>query len=192
MGLYSFIAQPTEPALNVTLSRLLLGRGLRALGEVKIHKGKELKKPDVLIVLNAVKVILEGKFEGHRNSVEQQCRKRIENGLCDIAIAVEYKKPPYKESSLELTLRKMKLSAKVHWLDWDTDWQEDISLNELVKMIRVAYTRAVSNDVVSKAVEELNETLDQWFDTVSTLGQKHTEVMAEKAKKILELREKTK
>jgi len=192
LQLDSFIAQPTEPALNVTLSYLLLKRGLRALGEVKIHKGKKLKKPDVLIVLNTVKIILEGKFEGQRNVVEKQCQERIENGLCDIAIAVEYQKPPYEESRLDLTLESMKLSARIYWLDWDSGWQEDTNLNELVKMIRVAFTKAISNNIVDRAVEELNNTLDQWFEIIATLGQEPTKTMAERAKQILELREKKK
>lgn len=190
LGLDSFFAQPTEPALNVTLANLLSKRGLRALGEVKIHKGKVLKKPDVMMVLNAVKIILEGKFKGQRKVLESQCRKRIEDGLCDIAIAVEYKKTPFAGESLEKTLEKMKFEANVYWVTGNTGWQENIDVNELVKMIRGAYTRAASNDIVGEAVKDLNEALDRWFNTISLLGGASVKTMAEKTKKILEVREK--
>ena len=50
-----------EETLNVVLAQLLLKRGLRSLGEARIH-GLSVKKPNVFMVVNGVKVILEGKY----------------------------------------------------------------------------------------------------------------------------------
>jgi hypothetical protein len=49
-----------EENLNVTLAGLLAGRGLQALGEVVLRKGAKGPEPDVLIVLNRVRILIEG------------------------------------------------------------------------------------------------------------------------------------
>ena len=51
-----------EETLNVVLAQLLLKRGLRSLGEARIHD-LSVKKPDVFMVVNGVKVILEGTYQ---------------------------------------------------------------------------------------------------------------------------------
>jgi len=167
MTLNSFFAQSTEPALNVTLANLLVKRGLMALGEVKIHKGKKLKKPDVMIILNSIRIILEGKFEGNRQILERQCKERLDDGLCSISIAIEYKRGPFIGNTLDEAMEKMKYASKVYWTIGETGWQESVDINDIVKLIRSAYTISVSNNIIAEAVDSLNESLDNWYNTLS-------------------------
>jgi len=91
---HSMLVGTTEPTLNVALANLLRQRELMALGEAIIHRTTKGvgKKPDVLITINGIKVILEGKFEasGIETVLEKQCIERIDDGLCEICIGVIY------------------------------------------------------------------------------------------------------
>ena len=67
-----------EPALNVMLAELLTKHGLVGAGELVLRKKKEIKKPDVFMLLEGVKVILEGKLPkpAARSELTDQCKKR--------------------------------------------------------------------------------------------------------------------
>jgi hypothetical protein len=99
MNKHSLLVGITEPTLNVALADLLRQHELMALGEAIIHRTLKGvgKKPDVLITINGIKVILEGKFEasGIETVLEQQCIERIDEGLCEICIGVIYTKGGY-------------------------------------------------------------------------------------------------
>jgi hypothetical protein len=99
----------TEPTLNVALAQLLERRELQALGEVVIHrKAKGVgKKPDVLLTVNGVKVIIEGKFAapGIESILEKQCLDRIEDGLCELCIGIIYSK--MQPTGLTLTMKEV-------------------------------------------------------------------------------------
>jgi len=87
MSLYS------EPALNVLLAQLLTKRGLLGAAELVVRQRKEIRKPDVPILISGIWVILEGKLEkpSAKEELERQCKERIEEGLCDISVGVIYK-----------------------------------------------------------------------------------------------------
>jgi len=50
-----------EENLNVMLAELLAERGLKALGEVILRKEGRRPQPDVLLELNGIRIIIEGK-----------------------------------------------------------------------------------------------------------------------------------
>jgi hypothetical protein len=53
-----------EENLNVVLAELLSEKGLKALGEVILRKKGGRLEPDVLIELNGVRIVIEGKKIG--------------------------------------------------------------------------------------------------------------------------------
>ena len=54
-----------EENLNIMLAEILSERGLNALGEVILKKTTgSRKQPDVMIILNGVRIIIEGKKPG--------------------------------------------------------------------------------------------------------------------------------
>jgi len=66
-----------EENLNVTLAELLAERGLKALGEVILRKRGGRPEPDVLVELNGVRIVLEGKKPGMWNVLVANCQDRL-------------------------------------------------------------------------------------------------------------------
>lgn len=187
----------TEPTLNVVLAHLLRRRELQALGEVVIHrKAKGVgKKPDVLLTVNGVRVIIEGKFatSGVESTLEKQCLDRIEDGLCEICIAIIYSRMPV--TSLTLTMKEVeakllnsKFQALVAYvappeaeqlaLHFNTEptippglrkigWYE-VDINQLANLVRASYTSVVSEDILGKAVESFASALQSAAEKLIT------------------------
>jgi hypothetical protein len=79
-----------EENLNVMLAELLADKGLRALGEVILRKSRGRPEPDVLIDLNGVRIVIEGKKPGMWNELVRQCEERLDDNVCDLCVMVEY------------------------------------------------------------------------------------------------------
>jgi len=158
-----------EETLNVVLAQLLLKRGLRSLGEARIH-GLGVKKPDVFMVVNGVKVILEGKYSraGARKDLEAKCKERIDDGLCEICISAEY---PFSfegflhpnMDDVEKMLLVKGVEAHVSWVSAEgirTSGWARLRIEELANIVRSSYTSIVSEDILGKAVARLAEALN--------------------------------
>jgi len=214
MNKHSMLVGITEPTLNVALADLLRQRELMALGEAIIHrtiKGVG-KKPDVLITINGIKVILEGKFEasGIETTLEKQCIERIDNGLCEICVGVIYTKAIYATlaptmKEVEEKLKDSKFKALVVYLapsdvqmKFDdlqsplpigvskTGWHI-VDLEELCELVRASYTAVVSEDMLGKAVNSFAAALQQGADKLVVAG--NPAVLAEQISEIMEIPE---
>jgi hypothetical protein len=75
-----------EENLNVVLAELLAERGLKALGEVVLRKKGGRPEPDVLIDLNGVRIVIEGKKPGMWDTLVEQCKERLDNNVCDLVV----------------------------------------------------------------------------------------------------------
>lgn len=210
-----FLVEITEPTLNVVLAGLLRRRELQALGEVVVHrKAKGIgKKPDVLLTVNGVKVIIEGKFatSGVESILEKQCIDRIEDGLCEICIGVIYSKMQFISLTLtmkevEATLLKSKFQALVTYvapaefeqlsLDFiqsklppglkKIGWYE-VDINQLASLVRSSYTSVVSEDILGKAVESFASALQGAAEKL--IASNPPDVLAAKISKIMEIPE---
>jgi len=75
-----------ETKLNVLVGRLLnKDLGLKAISEsISFHK-----RPDVMVFVNGVKVVVEGSYS--KRDAESDVIKRLEEGLADLGIALHYK-----------------------------------------------------------------------------------------------------
>jgi len=210
-----FPVEITEPTLNVALAQLLRKRELQALGEVVVHRQAKGvgKKPDVLLTVNGVKVIIEGKFTapGIEAPLEKQCIERIEDGLCEICIGVIYSK--MQPTTLTATMREvesMLLKAKFRALvsyvapaEFEQlsfvyvqspmppglkkmGWH-DVDINQLADLVRASYTSVVSEDILGKAVESFASALQTAVEKLMTSSP--PEVLAAKISTIMEIPE---
>lgn len=205
----------TEPTLNVALALLLRRRELRALGEVVVHRQAKGvgKKPDVLLTVNSVKVIIEGKFAapGVEPVLEKQCVDRIEDGLCEICIGIIYSK--MQPTNLTITMKeveaellKSKFQALVMYvappeteqLTFESlesglprglkkmGWHK-VDINQLADLVRASYTSVVSEDILGKAVESFASALQSVAEKL--IASSPADVLATQISKIMEIPE---
>jgi hypothetical protein len=172
----------SEPALNVMLAEALTKQGFMGAGELVVKGKKEIRKPDVFILIDGVKVILEGKLPkpSARNELTEQCQKRVSEGLCDVSIGVIYHLAKSDKlftpmGELKSLLKKSKFEVSV-WIPGRNEAEQKISwdavdLNSLGKLIRSVINEVVSADILKEAVDELNYTIiEATSDIISRLG----------------------
>lgn len=190
-----------EEVLNVLLAELLAERGLKALGEVVLKKGY----PDVLLDVNGVRIIIEAKKVGRREELRRNCEARLDNGMCDICVMVEYAmlnvmslSPSASELKEALLRGKYNVGFMTYidriglekWLaDFrprvKSDFYVDIDFQEFVTYLMSVYEYTVEEDVVSPVVEKLKVVVNDFSRAVLSYGLDVTRL-----KEALELREK--
>jgi len=189
-----------EESLNVILAELLTERGLKALGEVILRKRGRRPEPDVLIELNGVRIIIEGKKPGMWGSLVEQCEKRLDDNVCDLCVMVEY--ADIKLNTLmpsQLDVKNALLRGKFNvgflsyvdrigldkWLGITRKLEKyaGVSFDDLLTYLMSAYSRVVKEDIISPVIERMSEVLDEFAERVST------EVNVERLKEVLELKE---
>ena len=100
-----------ETRLNVLLARLLSAElGMRAVSEYYTARDR----PDVVIYVNGVKVVLEGSYS--KDDAMNDVTDRLENGLGDLGVALFYKEhypANATESELEQRLRNSAFEVRL-------------------------------------------------------------------------------
>lgn len=189
-----------EENLNVMLAELLAESGLRAIGEVRLKRGM----PDVMLDVNGIRIVLEGKRPGNRAVLREQAKKRIEAGLADIVVMVEYVKIPlpsklsYTQIDIKNALLKgtfnigvltfIDLAGLEKWLaeyqrKLQVEFYENIDFSDLLAHIMTAYDYVVREDIIGPVVNKIDELLDDFSLRVFA-----SRVNIERLKEILELR----
>jgi len=167
MSRTGFVRQPgrREEVLNVKLAELLSRSGLLSIPESILSEEAGRRLPDIVIGdYWGVRVVLEGRIADQANvqgTLEEDCLRRIEEGIAAIVIAVIY--PPELRYSdwaiLEQTLRGATLRIKVFSEAGKGEWV-DSDLDGLSAVLRRAYESLVLEDVVNAAVEELGQSIE--------------------------------
>jgi len=171
-----------EEALNVTLAELLAERGLKALGEVILKK-----MPDVLLDVNGVRIILEGKKPGSRSALLKQAEGRLDEGMCDICVMVEYAQvnirtlgatqKDVKEALVKgrFNVASMTFADRVGLEKWieglktePKSFQENVDFQDLVTYLMAVYEQAVSEDVLGPVVEKLDARVHGFAKKISS------------------------
>jgi hypothetical protein len=158
-----------EEAINVLLGTLLAGRGLDANAETIKAGGR----PDVLINLGGLKLILEGRQSNLRNVLYDDAEARIEDGLADFSIAVLY--PAGLESARDMDELKANIEAArfdgaIFFIDGAGIARKEFSgasLDDLIQLINTVFRQRVQNDVVRQQVTQLEETITEVVDRAS-------------------------
>jgi hypothetical protein len=198
-----------EENLNVMLAELLAERGLKALGEVILRKEGRRPQPDVLLELNGIRIIIEGKKQkpGIWDELIKRCIERIDNGVCDLCVMVEYanielenqRKLLPDQKDIKNALLKGRFNVGfMSYIDrigldrWVSglpkierypERYENISFDELVVHIMSAYSKIVTEDIIDPVIRRINDVLYDFATSVSSI------INVERLKEVLELRE---
>lgn len=189
-----------EENLNVMLAELLSERGLKALGEVILRKRGGRPEPDVLIELNGVRIVIEGKKLGMWDALVVQCQERLDNNVCDLCVMVEYadikvKKLLPDQSDIKDSLLKGRFNIGfLSYIDragldrWmavapKPEQYKDVGFDDLLTYLMSAYSRVVREDIIAPVIKRMNEVLGEFAGKLSTT------IDLERLKKVLELEE---
>jgi hypothetical protein len=189
-----------EENLNVILAELLTERGLKALGEVILRKRGGRPEPDVLIELNGVRIVIEGKKLGMWDALVAQCEERLDNNVCDLCVMVEYADVKLRKlvpNQLDVKDALLKGRFNIGFLSYVDragldKWMAaapkpekylDVSFDDLLTYLMSTYSRVVKEDVVGPVIKRMNEVLDEFAKKVSST------VNLERLKEVLELEE---
>lgn len=189
-----------EENLNVILAELLTEKGLKALGEVILRMKGGKPEPDVLIELNGVRIVIEGKKPGMWDALVEQCEKRLDDNVCDLCVMVEYadvkmrKLVPDQLDVKDALLRGRFNVGFLSYVDraglerWTgialkPEKYVDVGFDELLTHLMSVYGRVVKEDIIGPVIKRMNEVLDEFAKKVST------SVNVERLKEVLELKE---
>ena len=194
-----------EENLNVMLAELLAESGLKAIGEVIIRR----KMPDVLIDINGVRVIIEGKYLGKRGELYKKACERIDNGLCDVVMMVEYVKLPFGEQKqIHIDQKEIKEALKIgtfnvgfltyvdrvgleKWIpelkENQPQFLENIDFQDLVAFLMGTYDTIFKENVLDRVIEKMEEKISSFSSRVIADAPN-----IDRLKEVLELREEGK
>lgn len=188
-----------EENFNVVLAELLTERGLKALGEVVLRRRGGRPEPDVLIELNGVRIVIEGKKLGMWDVLVEQCKDRLDNNVCDLCVMVEYadiklrKLVPDQLDVKDALLRGRFNVGFMSYVDRAglDKWIEvapkpekyvDVGFDELLTYLMSAYSRVVREDIIGPVIKRMNQVLDEFAIKVSTT------INVERLREVLELK----
>lgn len=193
------MASFSETTLNVLLAERLTNKGLLGSAELVERVKKETKKPDILMIVNGIKVILEGKMNKStaKKQLTKQCNDRLENSLCDVSIGIIYNISTAGKLFLSISdLKKLLDNSKFKIAIWipgkDTakkiiDWN-DVDMKGLAKLIRASINEVTSSDLLTEAVDDLKATIEESVKLLVKSNPKRLEVLSTKLSKIIEVR----
>jgi len=189
-----------EENLNVMLAELLAEKGLKALGEVILRRRGRRPEPDVLIELNRVRIVIEGKKPGMWDALVQKCRERLDNNVCDLCVMVEYsdvKSDKMVPDQLEIKDALLKSRFNIGFLSFidmagldrwlavapRPEQYKDVSFDDLLTYLMSAYSRTVSEDIIGPVIERMDEVLREFAVSIWTT------INMDRLKEVLELKE---
>ncbi len=180
----------SETTLNVLLAELLEKRGLFGASELIFKRREKVRKPDVLVRIQGVRVVLEGKIlkATAKPELSAQCVGRIDDGLADVSIGVIYRLQQLESLAFSnVEIKEMLEASTFEVAVWSasasgpraiTDWSE-MELDSLVRLVRSSVNEAASQDLLREAVNQMREALDR---AVERLMQETMEKFAQLAK----------
>jgi len=151
-----------EEVLNVELARLLSQRQLPANPETVGRKGR----PDVLLYLQGVRVVLEGRIESERASLLRDAQERVIEGIADISLAVLYRVDLRKaedHAALVHNLEQARFNGCIYHFGrqglQDTEFA-DKTVDDLAETIRNVFHLQVKNELVAEQVKMVQGELE--------------------------------
>ncbi len=151
-----------EEVINVRLAEALVSRTLDATPEV-VEGGR---LPDVLVYLDGVRLVIEGRAAGRSASLFRDAQQRVVDAFADISMAISYPQTFYAAPDLD-RLRELIESTRydgaLFWYGTPGIISERFgarTLDELVETINQALRLRIANDIVREQVRDLEATLE--------------------------------
>jgi type I restriction-modification system DNA methylase subunit len=181
-----FSGRAFETRLNVLLGRILSSElGLRAISECISRRDR----PDIVVYLNGVKVVLEGSYS--RADAENDVRLRIEEGLGDLGVAIYYKESfpsSLTDSELEKKLESSTFEVRLIvpedisdtlWAyfthkriepKWVSRWTE-ARVADLASILNEAVQFIIGERDVTLAINEIEQKINDFVGSVKSVDQ---------------------
>jgi type I restriction-modification system DNA methylase subunit len=181
---FGSLGRAFETRLNVLLGRLLSSElGLRAISECISRRDR----PDVIIYMNGVKIVLEGSYS--RIDAENDVKLRIQEGIGDLGLALFYREAfpsNLTDSELEERLRRSTFEVRLIVPEdisgtllayltsrkveprWVTGWIET-SVADLVSILNEAVQFIVSEGDVKYMIDEIERNIDDFVKSVKSV-----------------------
>jgi len=151
-----------EESVNTQLALLLSQHGVIAEPETVHRSGKQ--RPDVMFLLDGLRVIIEGKFADTpdaENTVLSDALKRVQTGICHIAAALVY--PENIRTVPASQLGEILSETRVRFLTvseaGQTEWA-DANPSEILASIRRVHEALIRDDIVAEAASRLSEKIE--------------------------------
>ena len=158
-----------EEVINVKLADALSAKGLEADAETIQAKSR----PDVLVSLNGIKLVIEGRHYKQGAALRADAKTRIQKGIGDISLAVEYSDPLYEGSTaaLQKKLENTNFAGSIFYFAASAIQEKsfsDTSLEDLSSLIRSAFQLIVQNDVVRQQVAAVEKSIAEAVTLATT------------------------
>ena len=161
-----------QEVFNVLLAQLLQERAIVTAPEavLKSPLTDTRRMPDVLVDYAGLRIAIEGEVDDQPNYGQKaldSARRRTEQGIAHIAVAIIY---PTKLREFEFAILKHELAAcelriAVISEAGTTDYRQG-NVDDLGEMLRRTFGELVREDVVTRAVEELEKGIDVFTSAV--------------------------
>ncbi len=179
---YGSSGKAFETKLNVLLGRLLSRElGFKAVSEYISHGDK----PDIIIYVNGVRIVLDGSYS--RINAENIVKRRIQEGLGDLGIAVFYKEHFSQNlSDLELERRLKNSNFEVKLIAPEdtsgtlleyfshqeitkaTGWME-AKVQDLISIINEAIQFLVSEQDIEETIKEIEQKINSFVSSAKSV-----------------------
>ncbi|MCL2076170.1 MAG: SAM-dependent methyltransferase [Betaproteobacteria bacterium] len=151
-----------EEVINTHLAILLTRHGVNAEAETIHHSGHA--RPDVLFTLGGLRVVIEGKFADAPDAdtvVLEDAIRRIDTGMCHVAVALVYPKALRTASTKTLgkTLAASSLRFVIVSETGQTEWAES-SPAEILSALRRVHEALARDDIVAASARRLSERIE--------------------------------
>jgi hypothetical protein len=155
-----------EETVNALLADMLAGRGLDANAETIVASaGKHL--PDVLVSLDGVKLVIEGRFTTNTRVLYGDAKGRIEKSIADLSIALVYEPGLNRGENHEALRAKLEVATYVgviYYVTLDGIAEQPfkvVGIDEFVKAINTVFGMRVRNDIIRSQVTMVQDVLDR-------------------------------
>lgn len=155
-----------EEVLNVELARILEKQGLVSFPETRQQTAAgRTALPDVLVIYQGLRTIIEGKIEDQpdaQENVHRQAYKRVTDGLAHISIAVLY---PTALRSVKTLYSKSLFSSSLQFeviTEYGSQGWSKAKASDLGDILRRTFEQATKQDLVYETAKGIEETLSEF------------------------------
>jgi hypothetical protein len=131
--------------------------------------------PDITIAnLFGVRVVIEGKIGSGgpiQYTLAEQAKKRIEDGIAPLCIAVLYPnslRTVVSLKDLKINLERTSFSVAAFWSNDHIDWTNQ-TVDGLTEILRRSYGLLVSEDIVAESVNEIEEVIESCAESMASV-----------------------
>jgi hypothetical protein len=159
-----------QEVFNVLLAQLLQERGAISAPEKIIKHPLGRKMPDVIVTFRGLRTAIEGEVNDNpqaRDKAIASARKRVEDGVAHIGVAVVYPQELRDEdfSGLKENLAACSLEFAIVIESEDTGFVTG-NVDNLESALRHAFEHLVQEDIVTQAVKILDAGIEQFAGAI--------------------------